>query len=1021
MLADHLRRVRAPGDLTALFQLLGYVPDGGSTEAGWAAVARWKTFRVIATGARDSAAAVRGMARRLAATAQPGLVTAIHGGVLALAAPGIGLPRSTPVLGISLTRPTPLQLQLLGELAPRTGATVLEHAFRVADVLGAEAVGRRFFTAFKGLLERTEASLPAGIAAADRALLALFPLTRVLFLYFVQAKGWLDGRPDFLRRGLDDALAQRRHFHRSVLHPLFFGTLNRPAAERSHGARFGRIPYLNGGLFEPHPLERRHGPAVLPNRLWRDAFDEVFERFRFCVREGEEVDAIAPDMLGRVFEGVMHPVERRASGTYYTPEQLVRELVASTLAEALAAGRGLSHAAARRLLAGHRIEESSAAAARSRLRGLRLLDPAVGSGAFLLGALDVLTDAWTALAPAGRVRRPRLRRRIIRHHLAGVDLNPIAVRLTELRLWLAVVADDPQTDVGRVTPLPNLNGVVRQGDALLDPLSAARAFGIAASTPESARAVFAARRTVFDARGPHRDEALAALRQAELAAARELVTAALERVRAELRDLVGAARGRDLFGRRSGFSAAQRARYLALRSDLRRLRAAERRVAGGTVPFFAFEVHYPEVAQSGGFTAVVGNPPWIRAERLPRTTREVLAARFRWWRASGTRGYRHQPDLAIAFLERALELAAPGGAVGLLLPSKLASAGYAQPARHALVRDASLCCVHRVPDREAAAFGASVYPLALVVRKTPPRRGQRLALDFARSRTVPQATLDRDGPWVLLGESERAALDVLRGSGRPLARVTQPALGAKTGADDLLVGTVIEQGSGISLVRFGAEQIEIESDLLRPAVRGRDVRPFEASPSRRLFWPYDRCGALRPRLPLLAQRYIRSIAARLERRTDYRAGPVWTLFRVRGAAAAHRVAWPDIARHVAAVSLDHQAPEAIPLNTCYVAVTATEWDALAIAAALNSTWIRLLLRASTDEARGGYRRHNARAIGAVPVPDGLDARSPLVALSTRAHEYHDVSQSDLDAAVAAALGLPARVRDTLRAVARDLG
>jgi hypothetical protein len=102
-------------------------------------------------------------------------------------------------------------------------------------------------------------------------------------------------------------------------------------------------------------------------------------------------------------------------------------------------------------------------------------------------------------------------------------------------------------------------------------------------------------------------------------------------------------------------------------------------------------------------------------------------------------------------------------------------------------------------------------------------------------------------------------------------------------------------------------------------------------------------------------------------------------------------------------------------------VTATEWDALAIAAALNSTWIRLLLRASTDEARGGYRRHNARAIGAVPVPDGLDARSPLVALSTRAHEYHDVSQSDLDAAVAAALGLPARVRDTLRAVARDLG
>src|SRR5207247_1174461 len=116
-------------------------------------------------------------------------------------------------------------------------------------------------------------------------------------------------------------------------------------------------------------------------------------------------------------------------------------------------------------------EAPQSPAERPDLRGLTVLDPAVGSGAFLLGALEELTRLRRAggEGPPGTVRRDVLAR-----SLYGVDLKLTAVRLAELRLWLALVADEAETDLTRIAPLPNLDGHVRQGDALIDPLALAR-------------------------------------------------------------------------------------------------------------------------------------------------------------------------------------------------------------------------------------------------------------------------------------------------------------------------------------------------------------------------------------------------------------------------------------------------------------------------------------------------------------------------------------------------------------------
>src|SRR3970040_3002852 len=112
----------------------------------------------------------------------------------------------------------------------------------------------------------------------------------------------------------------------------------------------------------------------------------------------------------------------------------------------------------------------------------------------------------------------------------------------------------------------------------------------------------------------------------------------------------------------------------------------------------------------------MGGRTWtgVGAERRPPATRRALAARCRLWRPSGSTGYRHLPDISVAFLERSLELARPGGAVALLVPSKLASAGYGEAARAGLVREATVTYLHRVPDRQGARRRANTHSRGVV-------------------------------------------------------------------------------------------------------------------------------------------------------------------------------------------------------------------------------------------------------------------------------------------------------------------
>lgn len=966
-----VRSLRALHDLPRLFAAVGYEPLWQELPSG-ALLARAGGFWWIGwEGAAGTAQASRAAAR----LARGGRVAGVamldpHHRTLDLA---VGF-HGDPGHRIHLDAPTAVDAERLERCRPGYEQPALATAARVAEALAGEEAGRRFFHQFRRTLHALRDALPHAIPVEDRHALALTQMSRVLVLYFLQAKGWLDGRERFLREEVDRCLAGGRSIHRDLLRPLFFGTLNRPVDGRSPRVRrLGRIPFLNGGLFEPLPLEHRYRAAP-PTRAWLDAFEDLFERFHFVVRQADG-PGIAPDMLGQVFEGVMESDHRLETGSFYTPAALVRDVVRAGLGALLATRLRVGEGAADRLI------DDPSPGARAILESVTILDPAVGSGAFLVGALDILAAPWSG-HPSAWARR---RRAIVGRNLFGVDQNASAVRLAELRLWLDVIATDPAERPESVAPLPNLDALLRQGDALAGP----RDLPGASSAGE---AMGPLRRNLAVATGAEKRQLDRALRAAEHRAFEASLREATGRLEGRIRDLLAAARRPTLFGTATGLEREARARLRHLRRERAGYRALLRRLRREAVwPWFHFPSHFADVfAGAGGFDLVVGNPPWVRAERLAADQRSWLASRYTWWRGlrRGAGGYSHQPDLSVAFLERATELAAPGGTVAMLVPAKVATSGYAEAARVGLSGQTTLHVVAELGGGAPRAFDATVYPMALVFSKSLPPHGHEVRGALSGGERVPQSRLG-GAPWVIVADPVRDALEEARGDHPRLENSFPCHLGLKTGCNRV----------------FLDPEVGVEADLLRWAVRGRDITPFRTAPRSRLLWTHASNGDPLPALPPRATAWIARHRGRLLARRDYTGGPAWTLFRAHAAAAPHRVLWADLARRLEVAALTGPADAtSIPLNSCYLVTPPSGAVALRLAAWLNSTWIRAVAALAADRAAGGFARFNARVVGGVPLPPSVPLDPDLMSLAERARQGATI-QEELDDIAARHLAL----------------
>jgi len=346
-----------------------------------------------------------------------------------------------------------------------------------------EKLTKDFFTKLSDLffdaMRAVEKQIPE---ENERRLFIQTLFNRLIFLRFVEKKGWLkfDDREDYLRALWEASKSDKNPFWPTRLNALF-GAVNHPLSDKIHErskSLIGEVQYLNGGLFDED--HRFADPKYeIPDHVFEGLLGEngLFYRYNFTVEESTPLDvqvAVDPEILGKIFEQLTISTKRHDTGSYYTPREIVQFMCREALVGYLG-GKGISEEKARKLVYDHDdsdLTNQEGDLAFEALKQIKVVDPACGSGAYLLGMLQELYALFEKLRREGREFSPKDKAKeahkrklwIIENNLYGVDIQQFATNTAMLRLWLTLLVEDTDAQ-----PLPNLEYKIETGDSLLGP------------------------------------------------------------------------------------------------------------------------------------------------------------------------------------------------------------------------------------------------------------------------------------------------------------------------------------------------------------------------------------------------------------------------------------------------------------------------------------------------------------------------------------------------------------------------
>lgn len=362
-------------------------------------------------------------------------------------------------------------------------------------------------------------------------------LGQVVFLYFIQRKGWLgakqgdlisNGDKNFLRNLFNKSHLDKVDFFNHYLEPLFYNALN---AKTEKAGSFYRnyfdcqIPFLNGGLFEPLENYKWDSEYLnIPNNLFSTNPEkpedgkgilDVFDSYNFTIYENDLIDkevSIDPEMLGQIFEKLgaittetfddwakaieSHNKTREMKankklGVYYTPREIVHYMCRESIVNYLVSNHtNISESNVKKYLdysdalsidlnelkkiwQGESFSPGQFKEIDELLKGIKVVDPACGSGAFLIGMLQeiVRLRAFVQISADQNIIPQKsyydLKKETIQNCIYGVDIDLGATEIAKLRLWLSLVVDH---ELEEIEPLPNLDYKIMQGNSLLENL-----------------------------------------------------------------------------------------------------------------------------------------------------------------------------------------------------------------------------------------------------------------------------------------------------------------------------------------------------------------------------------------------------------------------------------------------------------------------------------------------------------------------------------------------------------------------
>ena len=658
--------------------------------------------------------------------------------------------------------------------------TALEKAFDV------EPVTKAFFAEYKKTFEAAEESV-SGFGDDEEETKRLFVQTlfnRLMFVYFLQRKGWLSfqGDKDYLNALWRDygSNAGDGNFYVARLKPLFFAGLNNSQSrdlKRRDSILYGTIgdvPFLNGGLFEETELDKRSGVTV-PDGAIERVLRGLFDRFNFTVMESTPFDievAVDPEMLGKVFEELVN--RRRESGSYYTPRPVVSFMCREALKGYLEGqDSGLSAEAVAKFVDGHDSSDIPLLAAGKvggALNEVTVVDPACGSGAYLLGMMQELVELNLALYNARADNRSLydLKLHIIQRNLYGVDNDEFAVNIAMLRMWLSLAieyeGDSPP-------PLPNLDFKVVCGDSLL---------------------------------GPDPSAGL----EVQLGLGRNIER--IRRLGERKVEYMRASAGEKKEELRSEIQALEEQVKTSLGDDAVSEEAVD------------WRLQFAEVFANGGFDIALANPPYIQLQKDEGKLGRLYGG-------VGFATFVRTGDVYQLFYERGCQVLRPDrGLLAYITSNSWLKAEYGKRLRrYFLEQHTPLSLLELGKD----VFKSAIVDSGVLILRKGGGGETFPAVDMD---TLPtddfppdaslwgQVRLDGEAPWSILSPVEQGVMDKMQAVGTPLAEwALNINYGIKTGYNDAFI---INDANRRALIAKDPNSAEI----IKPVLRGRDIQRYQA-------------------------------------------------------------------------------------------------------------------------------------------------------------------------------------------------
>ena len=482
-------------------------------------------------------------------------------------------------------------------------------------------------------------------------------LGRIVFLHFLQKKGWLgvpldgewgDGDKQFMKH-LFEASSQKQkdNYLDCVLEPLFAEALNTLRTDdifdlKVKGFRNIRIPYLNGGLFERDMLDEPK--STFPASYFDDLF-EFFYQYNFTIDENDPNDAevgIDPEMLGRIFENLLE--DNKDKGAFYTPKEIVQYMCRESLIAYLQTDVKKDSACntIRQFVSSYDaslLPEELKEVLDKKLKDVKICDPAIGSGAFPMGLLRELYNCRKAIEGIDDEKAVNIKTHIIQNNIYGVDIEKGAVDIARLRFWLALIVDEQAPHA-----LPNLDFKIMQGNSLLEQFEGVDLSGMSLNEQEQKRtrkgkawqAYFA-----FD-----EQDALANIQHA----IKEYYNSDNHAQKVVLRNVI---------------NENVRNYILTLKGCTPDIRQKIKELPIPNDKFFLWHIYFKEVFDKGGFDIVIGNPPYINVQLMSEEDKTLYKKLFS--------SFFKRCDIFALFIENGLSLSSSDGILTYIIPSVIHS------------------------------------------------------------------------------------------------------------------------------------------------------------------------------------------------------------------------------------------------------------------------------------------------------------------------------------------------------------